>query len=123
MPNTFLVGAANQIRQAISVKKQEVDSKRRQIDELAKQTAQTIQDLRDQIRIVEADMARPPEKQQDPNTDRAQKNRIVVDRQKEISVHEKNMMMERDRLLRDIKNQEAELIDLESQARALEVRE
>ncbi len=123
MPNTFLVSAANQIRQAIMAKKQEVDARRRQIDERAKQAHETIEELKAQIRVVEADMARPPEKQEDPSTDRAQKNRIVLDKQKEIAVQERDMMMERDRLLREIKDQEADLIDLESQARGLEVRQ
>ncbi len=123
MPNTYLISAANQIRQAITSKKLEVDAKRRQIDERAKQAQQTVERLRAQIRVIEADMARPPEKQEDPNTDRTQKNRLVLDKQKEISVEERDMMLDRDRLLREIKDQEADLIDLESQARRLEIRD
>jgi hypothetical protein len=122
MANPFFKDAANLLRRGIAAQQQEIAAKRREIDEKNKQAHQVIEHLKTQIRVVEADMARPPEKQDDPNTDRAQKNRIVLDKQKEIALKQRDFMLEKDRLLGEIKNQENDLINLEAQAKDLESR-
>lgn len=120
MPNPHFKIAASQIRQGIAAKQDEINGLRRQIDEKDKQAQQTVEKLKAQIRLVEVDMAQPPEKQQDPSTDRARKSQLLLYKQKEIAVQQKDVMMERDRLTREIKDQERELMDLEQKARELE---
>ncbi len=114
--------AASHIRQGIAAKHHVAGLTLGEFDDKSFEKLQAFAMLKTEIRALETTMSLPPERQKDPATDRARKTRIVMEKHKEISAKERELMMEKDRLLNEIRGREQELADLEAHARDLEAR-
>lgn len=112
--------AASHIRRGIEAKYSEIAELRHSLENKQSETNKHIQDTKQTIAKVHTDIARAQEQQNDPNSDRADKLKYVSKLMDSAKTTENDTRKEREQINAKIKAIEADLINLEQQAKSLE---